>query len=176
MPAFSNIYLDDVKENQGSLMQIVCFHNPDEENGYLSNWYLSSFIVKDRSFSSMEQYMMYWKAVCFHDIEIASRIMKTDDVSEIKQLGRLVSEYDDNVWNGIRQIIVYEGLLAKFYQNDALKQQLKSTGNAILAECAVKDKIWGIGVSMQDPARFDKAKWKGQNLLGYALMMVREKL
>ena len=176
MPAFSNIYLDDVKENQGSLMQIVCFHNPDEENGYLSNWYLSSFIVKDRSFSSMEQYMMYRKAVCFHDIEIASRIMKTDDVSEIKQLGRLVSEYDDNVWNGIRQIIVYEGLLAKFYQNDALKQQLKSTGNAILAECAVKDKIWGIGVSMQDPARFDKAKWKGQNLLGYALMMVREKL
>ena len=176
MPAFSNIYLDDVKENQGSLMQIVCFHNPDEENGYLSNWYLSSFIVKDRSFSSMEQYMMYWKAVCFHDIEIASRIMKTDDVSEIKQLGRLVSEYDDNVWNGIRQIIVYEGLLAKFYQNDALKQQLKSTGNAILAECAVKDKIWGIGVSMQDPARFNKAKWKGQNLLGYALMMVREKL
>ena len=157
-------------------MHIVCFHNPDEENGYLSNWYQSSFIVKDRSFSSMEQYMMYWKAVCFHDIEIASRIMKTDDVSEIKQLGRLVSEYDDNVWNGIRQIIVYEGLLAKFYQNDALKQQLKSTGNAILAECAVKDKIWGIGVSMQDPARFDKAKWKGQNLLGYALMMVREKL
>ena len=176
MPAFSNIYLDDVKENQGSLMQIICFHNPDEENGYLSNWYQSSFIVKDRSFSSMEQYMMYWKAVCFHDIETASRIMKTDDVSEIKQLGRLVSEYDDNVWNGIRQIIVYEGLLAKFYQNDALKQQLKSTGNAILAECAVKDKIWGIGVSMQDPARFNKAKWKGQNLLGYALMMVREKL
>ena len=157
-------------------MQIVCFHNPDEENGYLSNWYQSSFIVKDRSFSSMEQYMMYRKAVCFHDIEIASRIMKTDDVYEIKQLGRLVSGYDDNVWNGIRQIIVYEGLLAKFYQNDALKQQLKSTGNAILAECAVKDKIWGIGVSMQDPARFDKAKWKGQNLLGYALMMVREKL
>ena len=58
MPAFSNIYLDDVKENQGSLIQIICFHNPDEENGYLSNWYQSSFIVKDRSFSSMEQYMM----------------------------------------------------------------------------------------------------------------------
>ena len=176
MPAFSNIYLDDVKENQGSLMQIVCFHNPDEENGYLSNWCLSSFIVKDRSFSSMEQYMMYRKAVCFHDEEIASRIMKTDDVSEIKQLGRLVSGYDDNVWNGIRQIVVYEGLLAKFLQNETLKKQLKATGNAVLAECAVKDKIWGIGVSMQDPARCDKAKWKGQNLLGYALMMVREKL
>ena len=162
MSAYSKIYLDEVKENQGSLMQIVCFHNPDEENGYLSNWCLSSFIVKDRSFSSME--------------EIASRIMKTDDVSEIKQLGRLVSGYDDNVWNGIRQIVVYEGLLAKFLQNETLKKQLKATGNAVLAECAVKDKIWGIGVSMQDPARFDKAKWKGQNLLGYALMMVREKL
>ena len=26
-------------------MEIICFHNPDEENGYLSNWYLSDFEV-----------------------------------------------------------------------------------------------------------------------------------
>lgn len=23
------------------MMSVVCFHNPNEENGYLSNWYLS---------------------------------------------------------------------------------------------------------------------------------------
>lgn len=124
----------------------------------------------------MEQYMMYRKAVCFHDDAIALRIMQTEDVSEIKQLGRLVSGYDDSVWNGVRQIVVYEGLLAKFSQNDNLKEKLKATGNAVLAECAVKDKIWGIGLPMHDPERFEKVKWKGQNLLGYALMMVREKM
>ena len=40
-------------------MNIVCFHNPDEENGYLSNWYKSDFVAEEIKFSSMEQFMMY---------------------------------------------------------------------------------------------------------------------
>ena len=94
----------------------------------------------------------------------------------IKELGRQVSNYDESRWNGMRQILVYEGLLAKFEQNEDLKAQLKSTGDAILAECAVKDHIWGIGLSMKDPDRLDVKKWHGTNLLGYALMIVRERV
>ena len=157
-------------------MNIICFHNPDEENGYLSNWYLSNFTLNDVKFSSMEQFMMYRKAICFNDEAVAAQILSTNDVAEIKALGRQVSGYDENMWNGIRQIVVYEGLLAKFSQNVELKTKLKSTGNALLAECAVKDCIWGIGLSMKDSDRFDKKRWKGQNLLGYTLMMVREHL
>ncbi|KIR01873.1 GTP cyclohydrolase II [Lachnospiraceae bacterium TWA4] len=157
-------------------MKIICFHNSEEENRYLSNWYLSEFSVDGKLFSSMEQYMMYQKAVCFHDEEIAKKILNTNDVSEIKKLGREVSGYDESIWNGVRQIIVYEGLIEKFSQNEQLKRQLKETGDAILAECAVRDKIWGIGLSMNDSNRLDKDKWKGQNLLGYALMMVRSKI
>lgn len=157
-------------------MQIVCFHNPDEENGYLSNWYLSEFVINDISFSSMEQFMMYKKATCFGDSNIAAQILETEDVSQIKALGRLVSGYDDNYWNGIRQLVVYQGLLEKFKQNADLKEKLRKTGNSILAECAVKDRIWGIGLSMKDPNRLKREKWKGQNLLGYTLMMVRDSL
>ena len=124
-------------------MNVICFHNPDEENGYLSNWYLSHFTVKGIDFSSMEQFMMYQKACHFHDEEIANDILHTDDVAEIKKLGRKV-------------------------HND--------TGDAVLAECAVRDQIWGIGLSMGDPNRFERSKWKGNNLLGYALMLVREQL
>lgn len=155
---------------------IICFHNPDEEYGYLSNWYLSRFKVDGIVFSSMEQFMMYRKAICFHDNNIANKILETDDAGRIKDLGRRVSEYDENHWNGVRQLIVYEGLLAKFSQNDKLKVQLMATESAVLAECAVKDRIWGIGLSMNDPDRFDRMKWKGQNLLGYALMMARDRL
>ncbi len=155
---------------------IICFHNPDEENGYLSNWYPSCFTMDETVFSSMEQFMMYRKAICFHDNNIATQILETDGVARIKDLGRRVSGYDENHWNGVRQLIVYEGLLAKFSQNDKLREQLKATGNAVLAECAVKDRIWGIGLSMDDPNRLDRGKWKGQNLLGYALMMARDRL
>ena len=157
-------------------MNIICFHHPDEENGYLSNWYLSQFSVDEITFSSMEQYMMYKKAVCFQDYDTAGRILETEDVSQIKKLGRKVSNYDENSWNGVRQIVVYRGLLEKFGQNDELKKLLLETGDSVLAECAVKDRIWGIGLSMTDPDRMDRACWKGQNLLGYALMMVRETL
>ena len=157
-------------------MNIVCFHNPDEENGYLSNWFLSRFTVENIEFSSMEQFMMYKKAMCFNDKVIAKKILDTDDVSRIKELGRLVVSYDDNYWNGVRQIIVYEGLLEKFSQNEDIKRQLLNTDNAILAECAVRDCIWGIGLSMNNAKRFERSEWKGQNLLGYSLMKVRDKL
>ena len=155
---------------------VVCFHNPDEENGYLSNWYLSNFKVNEIEYSSMEQYMMYQKAICFKDYKIAEDILKTDDVAEIKALGRKVSNYDDHMWNGVRQIIIYEGLLEKFLQNEELKKEILSTKDAVLAECAVKDTIWGIGLSMKDENRFDKSRWRGTNLLGYALMLARTKI
>lgn len=155
---------------------IICFHNPTEENGYLSNWYMSEFTYNDIKFSSMEQYMMYQKAVTFHDYDVAKDIMGTDDVAEIKALGRKVKNYSDVIWNGLRQIVIYQGLFAKFQQNVTLKQRLLETGDSIIAECAVKDTIWGIGLSMKDTKRFDINEWQGTNLLGFALMAVRKEL
>ena len=157
-------------------MDVVCFHNPDEENGYLSNWYPSFFVMGGVRYSSLEQYMMHGKARLFGDERIAARILAEDDVARIKRLGRQVEKYDERHWNGVRQIVVYQGLCAKFVQNPDLGEKLKATGSAILAECAVRDRIWGIGLSMTDPDRLEPSRWKGQNLLGYALMMVREHL
>ncbi len=158
------------------MREIVCFHNPDEVNGYLSNWYLSDFEIEGVKYSSMEQYMMYQKAVLFNDREVAQQILETSDVGKIKALGRSVKGYDDLLWNGLRQIIVYKGLTEKFRQNEALKEKLLATGSGILAECAVQDRVWGIGLSMKDDKRFDMHEWQGQNLLGFSLMCVREEL
>ena len=157
-------------------MDIICFHRPEAENGYLSNWYMSDFEVDGIEYSSMEQYMMYQKAKYFRDESMMDEILKTRDVSLIKKLGRCVSNYDSTYWNGIRQIVVYRGVYEKFNQNPDLKEKLKGTGDAILAECVRSDKIWAIGLSIDDEDRLDISKWKGQNLLGYVLMMVREEL
>ena len=158
------------------MRKIVCFHNPEEANGYFSNWFLSDFIVNDIHFSSIEQYMMYQKAVLFRDMDIALQILETDNVGKIKALGRSVKNYDDTIWSGIRQIVVYNGLLEKFGQNEELKEKLLETHEDILAECAVQDRVWGIGLSMKDDRRFDMGEWQGQNLLGFTLMLVRDTL
>lgn len=156
------------------MKNVICFHNPDEANGYLSNWYLSDFEIDGIQYSSMEQYMMYQKSILFHDNEIAQQILSTSNVGKIKTLGRSVKNYEDKVWNGLRQIIIFQGLIEKFRQNDDLKAKLLDTQEDILAECAVQDKIWGIGLSMKDDRRFDMEEWQGQNLLGFTLMKVRE--
>ena len=158
------------------MQNIICFHNPDEINGYLSNWFLSDFKKDDVLFSSMEQCMMYQKARLYQGNVVASKILNTSDAGKIKALGRSVKNYNDIIWNGVRQIIVYEGLLEKFRQNEELKKKLIETENAVLAECAVQDKIWGIGLSMKNENRFDMTQWKGQNLLGFSIMMVRKAL
>ena len=158
------------------MREIICFHNPDEKYGWLSNWYLSDLIVDDVSFSSMEQYMMYEKAVTFEDFKTAEKILETKNVALIKQYGRQVANYNDIIWNGIRQIVVYKGLFAKFSQDETLRENLRKTGSAFLAECAVMDRVWGIGLSMKDPNRFDMNKWNGQNLLGFAIMQVRDQI
>ena len=134
---------------------------------------MSEFTVNGITFSSMEQYMMYQKAVCFKDEEIAEKILATTDVAVIKALGRQVKGYNDGYWNGVRQLLVYEGLKEKFTQNENLKKLLLDTEDSILAEGAVNDRIWGIGLSMKDSNRLESEKWRGQNLLGSAMMMVR---
>ena len=120
--------------------------------------------------------MMWKKAMVFRDGETAEAILKAAAPGEIKALGRSVKNYNETIWNGMRQILVYEGLLEKFRQNYELLSKLLETGDAVLAECAMGDQIWGIGLSMRDSRRLSMIEWRGQNLLGFALMQVRWKL
>lgn len=154
-------------------MKVIGFHAPTGEYGFLSNWYKADFTMHGVVFSSVEQYMMWSKAMYFGDKKHAQAILETDDVAEIKNLGRKVTNYSDYRWSGIRQLVVYDGLMAKFTQNKALTEKLAKTDDCILAECAVNDHIWGIGRSMTDPRRFNINEWDGDNLLGFALMRVQ---
>nr|WP_295090639.1 NADAR family protein [Ruminococcus sp.] len=158
------------------LFNAYFFHNPNEPYGFLSNWYLSDFTVNGIKYTSMEQYIMYNKCLCFDDIITAKDILATDDVSIQKSLGRKAQNYIDNIWAGKRQLIAINGLYAKFSQNDNLKKLLLDTGDAYLVECAVNDKIWACGIDLHDESRLNAEKWSGQNILGFALMEVRTSL
>ena len=155
---------------------VIRFYEPEGENGYLSNWYLSDFQYAGRKYHSMEQYMMFQKALTFGDLEIADRIMASQSLPEIKKLGRSVAHYNDVLWKTIRVQIMRRGIRAKFQQNPELLYNLMSTGSALLAECATRDLVWGIGLDIDDSRSNDPKEWKGRNLLGRTLMRVREDL
>jgi len=160
----------------GQETDAVFFHKPEEPHGYLSNWYLSPFEIDGVSYSSVEQYIMYRKCILFGDKESAAAVMATDDTQKQQAIGRKARGYIPEIWDGIRQMVGFRGLLAKFSQNEDLKQKLLDTGDAWLVECAATDKIWACGVRLNDEKRHDAANWTGRNILGFALMEVREML
>lgn len=156
-------------------MKIAAFWKVGSEYGVFSNWYLRYMEVHAKKYNSVEQYMMYQKAILFGDEEIADAIMQTYSMSEIKALGRKVRNYDDKKWGEVRYDVVLTAVRAKFTQYDDLKEILLGTGDAEIVEASPYDKIWGIGTNRPHEI-MDKSKWKGQNLLGKALMQVREEL
>lgn len=157
-------------------MSVIGFHNPDEENGYMSNWYISNFSLYEVEYNCVEQCMMHSKAMLFRDYDIAEKIMKSNSPSEIKMLGRMVSGFKQKKWDEYKYTIVYSAVRNKFAQNKDIRDQLLSTRGNVLAECALRDKVWGIGLAMGDPNVQDVSMWRGENLLGFILMGVREQL
>lgn len=155
---------------------VIRFYEPDGEYGYLSNWYMSDFMYAGRKYHSMEQYMMFQKALTFGDLEIADKIMASRDLPEIKKLGRSVAHYNDVLWKTIRVQIMRRGIRAKFQQNPELLYNLLNTGSSLMAECAPRDLVWGIGLDIEDARSSDPKEWKGRNMLGRTLMRVREDL
>jgi len=156
-----------------SSSKIILFFTGDE---IYSQWYPSRFVIDDIIYTSAEQYMMYQKAVFFHDQNSAKKILAEHNPSKIKKLGRLVKNFDDKRWRHVCKDIVRKGTLEKFQQNKRLRDLLMKTGDAIIAEASPYDQRWGIGLDKHDPAALKPKMWKGTNWLGEAIMSVRTEL
>lgn len=154
----------------------IYFYGEKNLHGYMSNFYKSDFVDSDGNrFCCSEQYLMYMKAKTFepNNIVLLNKILAETSATKIKQYGRMVKNYVDDVWNEIRYGVMVNGLRLKFSQNPQLKQLLIGTGNKILYEASKYDKIWGIGFSPQDAINTNPQLF-GRNLLGQALMEVRD--
>jgi ribA/ribD-fused uncharacterized protein len=153
-----------------------------------SNWYTGfGFVwtVNDNSkhklvgttikFSTVEQWLMYQKAILFNDVESANKILQVNDPKIIKQLGRKVIGFEQSVWDIHKFDIAVHGLTLKFTQDSNLRKILLNTEKKILAEASPYDNIWGIGIGSNHLWANIPNRWAGQNLLGKALMEVRQK-
>lgn len=139
-----------------------------------SQWWPSSFKNDGHIYPTAEHWMMGQKALLFEDKEIFEQILNTASPALAKKLGRQVKNFDDSIWIEHRYRIVKDGNLLKFSQNIELKEFLIQTNSKILVEASPLDRIWGIGMTGDKPSASIPAEWRGLNLLGFALMEVRD--
>ena len=165
--------------NAGEPMQILAFWDERPVPGKVteacfSQWYDCRFEADGITYHTAEQYMMAQKALLMGDREVCAKIMAVDNPEEYKALGRQVQNFDPDLWERQKYSIVVQGNLAKFSQNAELRAFLESTGDSVIVEGSPDDEIWGVGLYTEDPYIRDPNKWQGENLLGFALMEVRE--
>ena len=154
----------------------VFFWREYAENGHFSQWYPAPIVVEGIRYLHNEQYMMAKKALLCGDLRVYSKIMAESDPGACKALGKSAANFNQYQWDSCKEEIIYNANYAKFSQYPKLKAALLATGNAVIAEASPYDFIWGIGLPATDPDSRNPAKWKGQNLLGKALMRVRDEL
>lgn len=144
--------------------------------GVFSQWHPSGFELDGVKVCCAEQWMMLSKARLFDDEARAAAILATEDPAEQKRIGQQVEGFDTTVWNVSKVDIVFRGSLAKFTQNPGAARQLRATEDAMLVEANPRDWIWGCGLSEDDAGISDPTQWRGENLLGRILTLVRERI
>ena len=142
----------------------------------LSQWWPASFTADGSAFGSAEHYMMWRKALLFGDDDIAARVLEARSPAEAKDLGRRVRGFDDAVWVAHRWEIVVTASVLKFGSDPGLRDYLLSTSRRVLVEASPVDRIWGIGLAVDHEHVEQPERWRGLNLLGFALMEARERL
>lgn len=163
-----------------SLIKYIFFwghtNTTNEEVGKFcfSQWYESPFTVNDIIYKTAEHWMMAHKALLFNDQDVFDKIINCNKPGEAKELGRQVIGYDDDIWNAKKFEIVKLGNIHKFNQHPQLADYLLNTDNRVLVEASPVDTIWGIGLSQDSNDIENIYAWRGLNLLGFALMEVRD--
>lgn len=174
-------YSVDKLINQPSLFgrQYLFFWKPNPntiDKSCLGQWQPSIFEVDIDEYTCAEQYMMAEKARLFDDNEIEEQIMQATDPKQMKALGKKVKGFDQVAWDKAKYSIVLNGSYYKFTQNEKMRDFLLSTEDKILVEASPLDTIWGIGLGEDNAKAQHPSTWRGKNLLGFALMEVRDEL
>jgi len=142
----------------------------------LSQWFPCSFSDEGVAYKTAEHFMMAAKARLFGDNDALADILGARSPAEAKAVGRRVRNYDDETWAGARAAAVVRGNIAKFGQHDDLGLFLRATAQRVIVEASPRDRIWGIGLGAANPAARVPSRWRGLNLLGFALMEARARL
>lgn len=141
-------------------------------NAPFSNFYTHAFEWKGYVVKSSEYAFMIEKALMFEPSK-ALLTARARTPKEAKALGRSIQNFCPQKWDNERYGIMVEILKAKF-ASPHLKKILLDTGERELVEGSPYDAIWGVKLDWRSDEILDRNKWRGRNLLGEALMEVRD--
>ena len=144
-----------------------------------SQWFTRAGLFKDENgtvYPNAEKYMMMKKAEVFSAQDILEKMENTDNPRVVKQLGRQIENFSDEVWDKHKIDVVTQASYLKFVQNPDLLKIMMQQEKLILVEASPEDKIWGIGLHPDNDKILDEQNWNGQNLLGICLMKARQRI
>lgn len=166
-----------VRSGQTFRYRLFYGHTPRADgklsDAVFSQFWPCSFTVGDVRYVWAEQWMMASKARLFGDAEALARILAAKAPLECKRIGRQVRNFDESTWRTHRFELVTTGNIGKFGDDAALRAYLLDTGDEVLVEASPTDCVWGIRAGRNNPDAQDPLRWRGQNLLGFALMRAR---
>ena len=128
---------------------------------WFSNFILSVIVIDNILYNSVENFYQAMKSISRNDHIYVAKLTP----SQAKKWGRTFPEIRDD-WEQVKYDFMKQALLAKF-SIPIWKEKLLATGDEVLIEWNNwGDRIWGVAVVDN----------MGKNLLGIALMEVREQL
>lgn len=165
-------------------MDVVCFSRHGTLRCLSNSFECEPFLIEfpehfyqePREIWSSIQGIFLFMALLFCDIDSFNRLSESKNLHECLCIGRQIVGFDKYLWEEYRDEYAFYVILAKFSSCKKMQKTLLGTGSSILAEAAVHDCTWGIGLSLSDPSSKDPSQWRGTNLLGNILMQVREHL
>lgn len=145
------------------------------DNACLNLWHSLPFSRDIFDYLYIGQYIIAEKAQVFENDELAKQITKTADPQQIMALDKQIKNFNPVIWDKVKYSVALNAYYYKFSQHQALRDFLLSTDDKILVFADPTDDVWGIGAT-QNHNICDILAWRGENLLGFSLMEVRDEL
>jgi ribA/ribD-fused uncharacterized protein len=139
-------------------------------------------VQRDSSVSSGEAAIMLCKAALFQDAVAYQALLHgargraSPSPAECKRIGRSVRGFRADVWDRVILSVAFAAVIAKYWGFGGALNSLPSTRGHILVEASPRDSVWAAGLTEDDPLIYDPRQWRGANVLGWALMELRERL
>ncbi len=147
------------------------------EKDFLSNFYISPFTIAGVQYKCTEMYLMAKKAEICQDEAVRSVVMSAKRAVDCKKRGDGLNWDTKKLgdWYVFAADRLREGTLTKFAQSSQLRLSLFRTRGTRLVE-ATRNSFWGCGASKDKAKGVHPSEWKGRNIFGDLLTVIRSEM